>query len=286
VVDGRNRRVGRKVAGRLVQGWLYQNGLNRVAELDSAGNVVARYVYGTRGHVPEYVVKGDTTFRLVTDQLGSVRAVVNSMTGEVAEWIDYDAWGRVKRDTNPGFVSLGYAGGLRDTATGLVRFGARDYDPSVGRWTCKDPLRFGGGDWNLYAYVLDDPVQGFDSDGRRRYPYFPFDPADPGANAYDDLRRMRDRWREEAKTLPGTSDRMKNIWEHAQFSREAVCRYGPVFTVILNTVKEYQDMTQGQSGDEMIRDLQSDLDGMYDDVPSIPPRIEPFGGFPRGRGRP
>jgi hypothetical protein len=46
-----------------------------------------------------------------------------------------------------------------------VRFGARDYDPSVGRWTTKDPIRFGGG-MNLYGYVLEDPVNHTDRKGR------------------------------------------------------------------------------------------------------------------------
>jgi len=40
----------------------------------------------------------------------------------------------------------------------LVRFGARDYDPSVGRWTSKDPILFDGGQANLYVYVNNDPV--------------------------------------------------------------------------------------------------------------------------------
>ena len=35
----------------------------------------------------------------------------------------------------------------------LVRFGARDYDPTIGRWTAKDPIDFAGGDTNLYGYV-------------------------------------------------------------------------------------------------------------------------------------
>ncbi len=46
--------------------------------------------------------------------------------------------------------------------TGLVRFGYRDYDPEVGRWTAKDPISFAGGDANLYAYVGGDPVNWVD----------------------------------------------------------------------------------------------------------------------------
>jgi hypothetical protein len=47
-----------------------------------------------------------------------------------------------------------------------VRFGARDYDPETGRWTAKDPLLFEGGDTNLYAYALGDPVNRMDPTGR------------------------------------------------------------------------------------------------------------------------
>jgi len=67
-------------------------------------------------------------------------------------------WGRVTLDTNPGFQPFGFAGGLYDRDTGLVRFGARDYDPEVGRWTSKDPVRFRGGDTSLYGYTLGDPI--------------------------------------------------------------------------------------------------------------------------------
>ena len=46
-----------------------------------------------------------------------------------------------------------------------MHFGARDYDPVIGRWTTPDPLGFAGGDTNLYGYVLQDPVNLTDSRG-------------------------------------------------------------------------------------------------------------------------
>ena len=84
--------------------------------------------------------------------------------------MDYDAFGRVTSDSNPGFQPFGFAGGIYDPDTGLVRFGARDYDAEAGRWTAKDPTLFAGGDANLYAYVGNDPVnrtdhRGMDDDG-------------------------------------------------------------------------------------------------------------------------
>ncbi len=158
VIDPRNRRVGKKINGVLVQGLLYKDQLNPVAELDGDGNVVSTFVYGTKANVPDYMIKGGTTYRIISDYLGSPRLVVNASTKAVVQRIDYDEFGRVLSDTNPGFQPFGFAGGLYDTDTQLVRFGARDYDAYTGRWTAKDPIGFDGGDTNLYGYVLNDPV--------------------------------------------------------------------------------------------------------------------------------
>jgi RHS repeat-associated protein len=62
-----------------------------------------------------------------------------------------------------------FAGGLYDLDTKLVRFGARDYDAEVGRWTAKDPIRWGGRQANLYVYVGDDPVNLTDPAGLAVY---------------------------------------------------------------------------------------------------------------------
>ncbi len=39
----------------------------------------------------------------------------------------------------------------------------------MGRWTAKDPILFEGGDWSLYGYVLQDPINWIDPDGRARF---------------------------------------------------------------------------------------------------------------------
>jgi RHS repeat-associated protein len=76
----------------------------------------------------------------------------------------YTAFG-VETAAAPDWLPFGFAGGLYDPDTGLVRFGARDYDPQVGRWTSKDPLLFKGRSTNLYAYASGDPVNRRDSRG-------------------------------------------------------------------------------------------------------------------------
>ena len=54
---------------------------------------------------------------------------------------------------------------MTDAVTGLVHFSYRDYDPATGRFTVRDPLLFGGGQGNLYAYVGSDPVGSRDPSG-------------------------------------------------------------------------------------------------------------------------
>ncbi len=164
VLDATGRRIGRRLDGTLTDGWLY-NGPQVVAELNGDGSIRSRFVYATRTTVPDYIVRDGVSYRIVTDHLGSPRLVVDAATGTVAQRIDYDTFGRVSADTNPGFQPFGYAGGLYDPDTGLVRFGARDYDPTTGRWTAKDPIGFAGGDTNLYGYVANDPVNWIDPSG-------------------------------------------------------------------------------------------------------------------------
>ncbi|HVN79874.1 MAG TPA: RHS repeat-associated core domain-containing protein, partial [Terriglobia bacterium] len=184
VIDGQNRRIGKKVNGLMVQGWLYGSQLAPVAELDGNNSIISIYVYGSKANVPDYMVRSGGSYRIISDHLGSPRLVLNSTTGAMAEQIDYDEFGNVTNDTNPGFQPFGFAGGLYDSQTKLVRFGARDYDPETGRWTSKDPISFAGGDANLYEYTFDDPINLLDPSGHLTIPGFGW--ADVGEGAGQD----------------------------------------------------------------------------------------------------
>ncbi len=92
---------------------------------DVCSAVVARFVYASRANVPDYFSKDGRTYRISVDHLGSPRAVVDMDTGEVVQRLDFGPFGEVTQDTNPGFQPFGFAGGLYDPDTGLVRFGAR-----------------------------------------------------------------------------------------------------------------------------------------------------------------
>lgn len=112
VVDGENRRVGKQVNGVLTQGFLYKDALNVVVQLDGSGNLVSRFVFGSKRNVPDYFTSSAGTFRVLSDHLGSPRLVVNSATGSVVEEVEYDEFGSVTNDTSPGLTPFGFAGGL------------------------------------------------------------------------------------------------------------------------------------------------------------------------------
>jgi len=165
-IDPLGRRTGKSINGALQWQLVWMNGLRPIARLKANNTLDQTYYYGDKPNVPEAMSASDgKTYRIISDQNGSVRLVIDAATGEVAQQIDYDTWGRVVNDTNPGFQPFGFAGGLYDADTGLTRFGARDYDAETGRWTAKDPILFGGGDSNLYGYVLQDPVNWSDPEG-------------------------------------------------------------------------------------------------------------------------
>ena len=166
LIDSQGHRMAKSIDGARTQGFLYGNSHRVVAELDAAGAVASRFVYAS-GLIPVSMMKGGEQFRIVTDDIGSVRLVVNSTTGNVVQRLDYDAFGNVLVDTNPGFQPFGFAAGLYDVDTGLVRFGVRDYDPASGRFMTRDPLLLAGGAANFYVYAGNDPVNVSDPLGLR-----------------------------------------------------------------------------------------------------------------------
>ncbi|MFZ1829203.1 MAG: hypothetical protein WAW42_10640 [Candidatus Competibacteraceae bacterium] len=107
LIDGQDRRIGKKVNGVLTQGFLYQSALQIAAELDGNHQIVSRFVYASDGNSPDVLIKGGQTYRLIKDHLGSPRLIINNATGAIEQRMDYDVWGRVILDTNPSQV--GYA---------------------------------------------------------------------------------------------------------------------------------------------------------------------------------
>ncbi len=156
--DALGRRVAR-VQGNQTTQYLYGDPGNpvRVTATRSAAGVLTTYYYDDEGMLYAFERSGSRFF-VGTDQVGTPRVVTNS-AGVVQTVRAYDAFGHLLSETQPTFdLPIGYAGGLEDRVTGLVRFGFRDLDTITGRWTARDPALYDGGQANLYTYVAGDPV--------------------------------------------------------------------------------------------------------------------------------
>ena len=164
--DPLGRRIAKKIDAAIVEKYLWQGLTRLLAVYDGEDALKWRFEYAD-GRMPLAMTDGSgTRYHLAYDQAGTLRAVFDA-NGAPVKVIEYDTFGNVITDTAPDFeVPFGFAGGLFDRDTGLVRFGHRDYDPDTGRWTAKDPIGFGGGDTDLYGYVLSDPVNFVDPVGK------------------------------------------------------------------------------------------------------------------------
>jgi len=115
---------------------------------------VTRHVYGL-GHVAD-VTNGEVTY-LHQDRLGSTRLMTDS-EGEVVGEFKSLPFGQeiVNND-----VRYSFATGKELDSSGLYYFGARYYDPNIGRFTSVDPVR----DNHAYSYVGNNPMNYVDPSG-------------------------------------------------------------------------------------------------------------------------
>ena len=159
--DALGRRIAKRISGVITEKYLWADSITLLAVYDGNDNLLMRFSYAD-SRMPVSMTYGGATYYLAYDQVGSLRTITDG-SGNIIKKIDYDSFGNILFDSNPAFsVPFGFAGGLHDRDTGLVRFGARDYDPAIGRWTAKDPIDFDGGDTNLFQYVEADPVNRID----------------------------------------------------------------------------------------------------------------------------
>jgi RHS repeat-associated protein len=159
--DPMGRRIVKRINGTITEKYLWKDAITLLADYDVSNNLIMRFNYAD-GRMPVSMTYNNSTYYLAYDQIGSLKAVTDS-SGNIVKKIEYDSFGKKFFDSNPSImIPFGFAGGHQDRDTSLIRFGARDYDPTLGRWTAKDPIDFAGGDTNLYGYVLNDPIKWID----------------------------------------------------------------------------------------------------------------------------
>jgi RHS repeat-associated protein len=145
--------------------YLY-DGPDVIEEMDASGNQVARYSMGIAIDEPLAMTRGGVTSFYEADGLGSITSLTNS-SGTITDSYTYDSFGQMTfsgSTTNP----FRYTGREWDSETGLYYYRARYYNPQAGRFISEDPLKFGGGDANFYAYVGNSPAKFRDPAGLQK----------------------------------------------------------------------------------------------------------------------
>ncbi|MEZ4681018.1 MAG: RHS repeat-associated core domain-containing protein [Caldilineaceae bacterium] len=107
------------------------------------------------------------------DHMGSATVLVDP-TGQVVERQTYQPFGESRVQSGANAADYTFTGKELDEAIGLYYYGARYYDPAVGRFIAVDPLYFEQPEkdladpqaLNLYAYVRNNPLRNIDPDGR------------------------------------------------------------------------------------------------------------------------
>ena len=151
--DWSGRLAERAVDGTTTHRYVWGADDNLLAVTDGAGTVQERWLwlYGA----PLRVDMPDGSYRIATDQVGTIRAAIDD-SGDVQGGWRYDTFGNPLASTGSVDLTLGYAMGIPDDLTGLTHFGVRVYDPATGTFITPDPGGYSHG-LNLYAYVDGAP---------------------------------------------------------------------------------------------------------------------------------
>jgi len=105
------------------------------------------------------------------DHLGSASLVTDSK-GQVAQTLEYLPFGSVWKKSGTVDLAQKFNGKPLDTGTGFYYYGARYYDPELGRWitpdsTISDP--FNPQTLNRYSYVDNNPLKYTDPTGHKKF---------------------------------------------------------------------------------------------------------------------
>jgi len=184
--DALGRCVKRTVNG-AINYYIY-DGEKAILQYNSGGAIIGRNLYG-KG-IDEILMRTDNvlkqTYYYQQDHEGSVTHLTDG-TGGVIESYRYDAFGAPTIYNPSGATHANrvlFTGREYDSTFGIYEYRARAYHPGLGRFTSEDPKGFDAGDYNLFRYVHNDPLDMTDPLGLGPDLYFK-PPPDPWGHEFE-----------------------------------------------------------------------------------------------------
>lgn len=134
--------------------------LERVAvETNSSNTIQKYYVYGL-GLISQGTSSSSNRQYYLEDGLGNIRYVTDA-SGNKLRSFDYDPFGNLRSNTGTVVNNYRFSGEQLDPESGMVYLRARYYDPTIGRFISRDPVKGSLANpqsQNPYAYALNNPV--------------------------------------------------------------------------------------------------------------------------------
>ncbi len=165
--DGFNRRIKKERFKATNIGWSLDSCTNylyavdnEIGSADAQNNILELRILGEGlgaeiGAAVALELHGKT-YVPVHDRQGSVVCLLD-LEGKVVEHYRYDVFGNQISGTETSINPWRFSSKRHDDETGLINFGRRYYDPTLGKWLTQDPLGLKAGP-NLYAYCLNNPL--------------------------------------------------------------------------------------------------------------------------------
>jgi RHS repeat-associated protein len=156
------------VNGTVAENRTYDNGIEYTGNsIELIHTPEGRALFSTGAYILEYNV---------ADHLGNIRAVFGDKdnngiltANDIVQNSDYYAFGR-EIGYSPNLVpnpdnKYKYNGKEYQNDLAELDYGARFYDPVIGRWNVVDPLAENSRRWSPYNYVVNNPIGNIDPDG-------------------------------------------------------------------------------------------------------------------------
>ena len=147
--------------GTAVTDYYLYDGEHWIMEYDANGTNISNAIYGRE--MDEMIERGvnGQGWWYFPDRNGNI-SVVTDGVNTVRESYRYDAFGLPTVTVGPGQQPINnrflFTGREWNTIFGFYEYRARAYNPTIGRFMSEDPKGFDAGDYNLYRYCSNDPM--------------------------------------------------------------------------------------------------------------------------------